>query len=112
MTDLITDPAPVDVADELSELSAKLEQVIPPKQADQNLLVGTSDVAISVLAPSIQLRNRYDSYGIEVNDSSISLRIEFPVHRYLEERQTTEQGGPVEVPPARSLMLGADAQTT
>jgi hypothetical protein len=51
-----------------------------------------SDVAISVLAPSIQLRNRYDSYGIEVNDSSISLRIEFPVHRYLEERKTTKQG--------------------
>ncbi len=71
-----------------------------------------SDVAISVLAPSIQLRNRYDSYGIEVNDSSISLRIEFPVHRYLEEHQETEQGGAVDAPPTRSLVLGADAQTT
>lgn len=71
-----------------------------------------SDVAISVLAPSIQLRNRYDSYGIEVNDSSISLRVEFPVHRYLEARQKTPQGGAVEVPATRSIVLGADAQTT
>jgi hypothetical protein len=70
-----------------------------------------SDVAIAVLAPSIQLRNRYDSYGIEVNDASISLRIEFPVHRYLEERQKTEQGGAVDTQATRSLILGADAQT-
>lgn len=71
-----------------------------------------SDVAITVLAPSVQLRNRYDSYGIEINDSSISLRIEFPVHRYLEERQKVEEGEAIQVPKTRALVLGADAQTT
>ena len=71
-----------------------------------------SDVAITVLSPSVQLRNRYDSYGIEINDSSISLRIEFPVHRYLEDRQKTEEGETIQTPPTRALVLGADAQTT
>lgn len=71
-----------------------------------------SDVAITVLSPSVQLRNRYDSYGIEINDASISLRVEFPVHRYLEDRKDTEQGEAVDVPRTRSLILGADAQTT
>jgi hypothetical protein len=71
-----------------------------------------SDVAITVLSPSVQLRNRYDSYGIEINDSSISLRIEFPVHRYLEDRRETEEGAAIEVPRTRALVLGADAQTT
>ncbi len=71
-----------------------------------------SDVAITVLSPSVQLRNRYDSYGIEINDSSISLRIEFPVHRHLEERKETEEGQPIELPSTRCLILGADAQTT
>ena len=71
-----------------------------------------SDVAITVLSPSVQLRNRYDSYGIEINDSSISLRIEFPVHRYLEERREAEEGETIQVPRTRSLVLGADAQTT
>jgi len=71
-----------------------------------------SDVAITVLSPSVQLRNRYDSYGIEINDSSISLRIEFPVHRYLEDRRETEEGEEVDAPRTRALVLGADAQTT
>lgn len=67
------------------------------------------DVAISVLSPSVQLRNRYDSYGTEINDSSISLRLEFPVYRYLDRE---EEGQPVIAPRTRALVLGADAQTT
>jgi len=67
------------------------------------------DVAISVLSPSVQLRNRYDSYGTEINDSSIALRLEFPVHRYLDRE---EEGQPVTAPRTRALVLGADAQTT
>jgi beta-lactamase superfamily II metal-dependent hydrolase len=70
------------------------------------------EVAVSVLSPSVQLRNRYDSYGTEINDASISLRLEFPVSRFLEARQDVEEGDPI--PPARraaSLILGGDAQT-
>jgi ribonuclease BN (tRNA processing enzyme) len=68
------------------------------------------DVAITALSPSIQLRNRFDSYGTEINDASISLRLEFPVHRYLEDRPA--QGQPITAPRTRSLLLGGDAQTT
>lgn len=68
------------------------------------------DVALTTLSPSIGLRNRFDSYGTEINDSSISLRLEFPVHRYLADRP--EEGAPFKTPKTRSLLLGADAQTT
>ena len=33
------------------------------------------DVEVMVLAPSIDMRNRYDTYGVSVNDASIVLRI-------------------------------------
>ena len=69
-----------------------------------------SNVGIAVLSPAVGLRNRFDSYGTEINDSSISLRIDFPLHRYLQGRP--EQGQPTTAPPARALVLGADAQTT
>ncbi len=69
------------------------------------------DVAITVLSPSVSLKNRFDSYGTEINDSSISLRIEFPVHRLLESRANVEEGGVIEHPSTCALVLGADAQT-
>lgn len=33
------------------------------------------DVEVAVLAPSVDLRNRYDSYGVDVNDGSVVLRL-------------------------------------
>ena len=33
--------------------------------------------SISVLSPSIDLRNRFDTYGVEKNDASIVLRIKY-----------------------------------
>lgn len=41
MSDQITDPRPADVAQQLDVLSGALDQVIPPKQPGQNLLIGT-----------------------------------------------------------------------
>lgn len=66
------------------------------------------DVAVTVLAPSIQLRNRFDTYGVEINDASISLRLEFPSARVVErtQRRTLKTH-----PHPASLVLGADAQT-
>jgi competence protein ComEC len=69
------------------------------------------DVAVTVLSPSVQLRNRYDSYGTEINDSSISIRLDFPYSRWLEARQEVEQGQPLPKLKTASLVLGADAQT-
>lgn len=65
-------------------------------------------VRITVLSPSIGLRNRFDSYGVDINDSSLSMKVEFPASR-------VEQRGPdrVYLRQARrqSLILGADSQT-
>ncbi|HEY2959404.1 MAG TPA: MBL fold metallo-hydrolase [Actinomycetota bacterium] len=69
------------------------------------------EVAVSVLAPSVQLRNRFDSYGTEINDASISLRLEFPVSRFVAARQDVEEGNPAAAGRSASLILGGDAQS-
>jgi hypothetical protein len=66
-----------------------------------------SDVLITVLSPSIELRNRYDTYGVEINDSSISFRLEWPASRVVKD----PSGRRVVTPKTSSLILGADAQT-
>jgi hypothetical protein len=63
--------------------------------------------AITVLSPSVQLRNRFDTYGTELNDSSISLRIEAPAIRVIRDAA----GQRMVRPRASRLVLGADAQT-
>jgi endonuclease/exonuclease/phosphatase family metal-dependent hydrolase len=44
MPDRITDSPPADVTNQLAVLSAALDQVIPPKQPGQNLLIGTRNI--------------------------------------------------------------------
>ncbi len=66
------------------------------------------NVAVTVLTPSIQLRNRFDTYGVEVNNSSISLRVEFPATRVV---QRADDRSLLDTPNTKSLILGADAQT-
>jgi hypothetical protein len=63
--------------------------------------------AITVLSPSVQLRNRFDTYGTELNDSSISLRIEAPAIRVIRD----DAGQRMVRPQSSRLVLGADAQT-
>lgn len=66
------------------------------------------NVAITVLSPAIGLRNRFDSYGTDINDASISMRLEFPAARVME--RDDERNYIVKRSP-QSLLLGADAQT-
>ncbi|HTH07489.1 MAG TPA: MBL fold metallo-hydrolase [Ilumatobacteraceae bacterium] len=63
---------------------------------------------ITVLSPSIHLRNRYDTYGVDINDSSISLKIEHPSSRVL---QTQGSRNYQSNQKAATLILGGDAQT-
>lgn len=66
------------------------------------------NVCITVLSPSVQLKNRFDTYGVEINDSSISLRVEFPASRVVQRgahRELLDRGR------SSSLVLGGDAQT-
>lgn len=64
---------------------------------------------LTVLAPGVALKSRYDSYGIEINDSSIVLKVDFPAARVIrrENKDRTYLR-----PPSQTVILGADAQTT
>jgi hypothetical protein len=63
---------------------------------------------ITVLSPAVGLRNRFDTYGTEVNDASISLRVEFPAPRVVRRGPHREL---IDDPRTMALVLGADAQT-
>lgn len=64
-------------------------------------------VQITVITPAIWLRNRFDTYGVEINNSSIALRLEFPASRMVQQAGSRE----VKRTKAQRLLLGADAQT-
>jgi hypothetical protein len=96
-----------DYHDTMTELEALPNMVFVQPASGMRRWVG--DVAITVLSPSIHLRNRFDSYGIDINNSSISLRLEFPAARVIqrnEERELLDTKTTSNV-----LILGADAQT-
>jgi beta-lactamase superfamily II metal-dependent hydrolase len=65
-------------------------------------------VKVTVLAPGIRLRNRFDSYGVDINNSSIAVKIEFPASRVL---KRADDRSLVKLPAVQSLILGADSQT-
>lgn len=46
-------------------------------QPTSGLYTTMNDVSVTVLAPSIYLRNRYDSYGVNINNASIVLKLEY-----------------------------------
>jgi beta-lactamase superfamily II metal-dependent hydrolase len=73
-------------------------------------------VRLTVLTPGIGLRNRFDTYGVEINDSSISLKLEYPATRVVERPDAADPANlnrlPVQSADPWALVLGADAQTT
>jgi len=64
-------------------------------------------VQVVALTPAISLRNRYDTFGIEINNSSIAMRLEFPASRVVQQPGSRE----FVRTRAQRLLLGADAQT-
>ncbi len=69
-------------------------------------------VRFMALGPGIGLRNRFDTYGVEINDSSITMMVEYPANALFAE--TSDHGldrraAPI---PSRRLLLGGDAQFT
>jgi hypothetical protein len=73
-------------------------------------------VKITVLSPGVGLRNRFDSYGVDVNNASISLKVEFPAAR-VSTRQDPRRAGAASrlylgLRHPWSIVLGADTQTT
>jgi beta-lactamase superfamily II metal-dependent hydrolase len=91
------------------------------------------NVRVSVLSPSIALRNRFDTYGVDINNASIVIRLEYPVAdpsldfagpaspddgsdepAPIPDDEVHPDGGTEPVPVAtrtRAVILGGDAQT-
>ena len=73
------------------------------------------DVKLTVVGPGVGLRNRFDTFGVQVNDASITLMIAFPTGRVFPEQdpdnpdRVNRRMGSNE---SWRLLLGADAQFT
>jgi beta-lactamase superfamily II metal-dependent hydrolase len=64
-------------------------------------------VKIVVLSPAVGLRRRFDTYGVDLNDSSISLKLEFPASRV---EQRDERRAYIGLRGrTRTFLLGADS---
>lgn len=65
-------------------------------------------VKIAAVAPGVGLRSRYDTLGVNINDASIALKLEFPASRIVQKRSNRAYRRPTS---PWSLLLGGDAQT-
>lgn len=66
---------------------------------------------VTVLSPSIALRNRYDTYGVDVNNASIVLRVTYPVRPPSADYPSSANEPQAARPKSRTVILGGDAQT-
>lgn len=76
-------------------------------------------VKLTVLTPGVGLKSRFDTYGVNVNDASISLKVSFPAARIAqmpirghEEPEAPQDRRYLRLTEPWSLLLGGDAQTT
>src|SRR4051794_4174045 len=65
-------------------------------------------VKFTVLAPGVVLRSQFDSYGVDINNASIALKLDYPAARTIEKpkKRSLSKGHSMQ-----TLILGADAQT-
>ena len=70
-----------------------------------------ANALLTVLSPSIALRNRYDTYGVDVNNASIVLRIVYPTRPPSTDYPSTTGTPSPPSQPSRTMILGGDAQT-
>ena len=70
-------------------------------------------VKVTVMGPGVGLRTRFDTYGVEVNNSSLTLMFEYPAYRLYTEPDT-DAGDRLNRrsvrKQSRRLLLGGDAQ--
>ncbi|MDQ1739090.1 MAG: competence protein ComEC [Pseudonocardiales bacterium] len=70
-------------------------------------------VRFTVLGPGIGLRNRFDTYGVEINDSSLTIMVDYPAsHLFAQPTAGPRKNRRAVSQPSRRLLLGADAQFT
>ncbi len=70
-----------------------------------------NNATVAVLSPSVHLRNRYDTHGIDVNNASIVLRIDYPSRSFVDDTLARTGDTPAADLKTRSVILGGDAQT-
>ena len=86
---------------------------IPYAQPTSGMTRWVGNVKIEALSPSIRLRNSFDTYGVDPNNASIVLRLEFPAAWVVAK---TDDGGTKREyvrlqGKTQRLILGGDAQT-
>jgi len=71
-------------------------------------------IKVTVLGPGVGLRTRFDTYGVDVNDASITLMVEYPAVQMYAESDPGRNGQNRRFVNRRNwrLLLGADAQFT
>jgi hypothetical protein len=67
---------------------------------------------LTVMGPGVGLRNRFDTYGVEINDSSITIMVEYPANPLFAQQAGSRIDRRAAPKPSRRLLLGADAQFT
>ncbi len=87
-------------------------QVIFPTSGYETVI---NRVKITVLSPSIMLKNRYDTFGTNINNASIVLKLEYPpkdIAQYYQsaDKVSDEALAEEEKLDQHSVILGADAQ--
>jgi beta-lactamase superfamily II metal-dependent hydrolase len=68
-----------------------------------------SKIRLTALSPGMVLRSRFDTFGTEINDASIALKLEFPAARVTQDGENRHY---LRLREPWALVLGADAQTT
>ncbi len=91
-------------------MGAVEEHGIEVSQPTSGMTKFVGKVRIQALSPGISLRNRFDTYGVDINNASIALKLEFPATRVANDPNEQRRYVPLR-DKARSLILGADAQT-
>jgi hypothetical protein len=72
-------------------------------------------VKVTVIGPGVHLRTRFDTYGVGINDASITLMIEYPaasIYTEPDQENPDRQNRRAVSRRSRRLLLGADAQFT
>lgn len=68
---------------------------------------------LTILSPSIALRNRYDTYGVDLNNASIVIRLTYPAPKPSADYPKANDPPPAgdAAPTSKTVVFGGDAQT-
>jgi beta-lactamase superfamily II metal-dependent hydrolase len=91
-----------------NEMMVALEELsIRRRRPTAGYVAVIDNVRVTVLTPNVRLRQLFVTHGVDENNSSLTLRVEFPAARV-----TRTGGGPrlIDARQTSSLILGADAQ--